>query len=95
MEEYDRVKKARSDLGLPENTWADVGGGIGPGVRIACKCIYCGNLFVSRSHDLADLEHICKGDCGCPAGDLARGVKAARQEATGMEEPPTPKRGFA
>lgn len=65
MEEYDRVKKARADLGLPENTFADVGGGVGPGVRIACKCIHCGKLFVSRSHDLADLEHICKGDCGC------------------------------
>lgn len=65
MEEYDRVKKARADLDLPENTFADIGGGVGPGVRIVCKCIYCKTLFVSRSHDLADLEHICKGDCGC------------------------------
>jgi hypothetical protein len=22
-------------------------------------------LFVSRSHDLADVEFVCKGDCGC------------------------------
>lgn len=95
VDEYDRVKKARAELWLPENTFEDVGGGVGPGVRIACRCMYCKTLFVGRSHDLADLEHICNGDCGCSAGDLARGAKAARKETTGMEEAPAPKRGFA
>lgn len=59
------VDAARSELGLPLDRFCDVGGGIGPGLRIACKCIHCGKLFVSRSHDLADVEFVCKGDCGC------------------------------
>lgn len=61
----DEVDAARSFLGLPANRFADVGGGIGPGCRIVCKCKDCGILFVSRSHDLADVDHICKGECGC------------------------------
>lgn len=64
----------RVRLGLPLDRYADVGGGIGPGCRIACKCIHCGKMFVSRSHDLVDLDFICKGDCGCtsPAAELYR-----------------------
>lgn len=56
---------ARAELGLPHDRFADVGGGIGPGCRIAVRCIHCGKLFVSRSHNLADVESVRQGDCGC------------------------------
>lgn len=61
----DDVDVARSRLGLPADRFADVGGGINQGNRIVCQCGGCGKLFISRSHDLADLDHINKGDCGC------------------------------
>lgn len=59
------VDAARAEMGLPLDRFADVGGGIGPGCRIVCKCIHCDKLFVTRSHNLADVEFVCKGDCGC------------------------------
>ena len=58
------VTKARLAIGLPQDRFFDVGGGVGPGLSIVCKCIHCGTLFKSRSHDLADLDQICRGDCG-------------------------------
>lgn len=58
------VDNARHVLGLPRNRFADVGGGIGA-VRIVARCEHCATLFVARSHDLADLDHINRGDCGC------------------------------
>lgn len=60
----DEVTKARLAIGLPLDRFFDVGGGIGPGVSIVCKCIHCGTLFGGLSHDLADLDHVCAGDCG-------------------------------
>lgn len=62
----DDVDKARQQLLLPADRFAHAvgGGGIGA-VWIACKCIHCGALFKAMSHDLADVDHICKGDCGC------------------------------
>lgn len=60
----DDVTNARLVLGLPAKRFADVGGGIGP-VRIVAKCIHCAALLIANSHDLADLDHINKGDCGC------------------------------
>ena len=67
MSEYSDtdVTNARIVLGLPVNRFANYGGGVGPGMPIVCRCIHCTRLFVSASHDLADLDHICKGDCGC------------------------------
>lgn len=67
MSEYSNadVTNARIALGLPVNRFAGLDGGIGPGMAIVCRCIHCARLFVSLSHDLADLDHICKGDCGC------------------------------
>lgn len=62
------VDRARATLGLPSNRFADVEGGIGPGVRIVCKCVTCGELFESRSHDLADLDRICRGLCAAHKG---------------------------
>lgn len=59
------VTNARVDLGLPVNRFHGHNGGVGPGMPIVCKCIHCLRLFVSTSHDLADLDHICGGDCGC------------------------------
>jgi hypothetical protein len=64
MIEDDEVTAARLSIGLPRDRFFDVGGGYGPGVSIVCRCIHCGTLFGSRSHDLADLDHICRGDCG-------------------------------
>ena len=63
------VTNARIVLGLSRNRFAGYDGGIGPGMPIVCQCIHCAKLFVSRSHDLADLDHICKGDCGCQKSD--------------------------
>ncbi len=59
------VTSARIVLGLSRNRFQGYDGGIGPGMPIVCRCIHCARLFVSRSHDLADLDHICKGDCSC------------------------------
>ena len=61
----DEVTLARIAIGLPVDRFHGYGGGIGPGMPIVCKCIHCGKLFESASHDLADIDHICKGDCGC------------------------------
>jgi hypothetical protein len=60
----EEVTKARLAVGLSADRFAGFGGGVGPGMPIVCKCIYCGTLFSSLSHDLADLDHINKGDCG-------------------------------
>jgi len=65
MSDDDDVTKARLAIGLPRDRFFDVGGGIG-GVPIVCKCVHCGTLFGSRSYDLADVDHICRGDCGRP-----------------------------
>ena len=64
MSEDDEVTKARLAIGLSRNRFEGFDGGVGPGMPIVCKCIHCGTLFGSRSHDLADLDHICRGDCG-------------------------------
>ena len=60
------VDAARKELGLPADRFAYAvgGGGIGQ-AWIVCKCIHCGNLFKSTSADMADVGHICRGDCGC------------------------------
>src|SRR5580698_5196997 len=59
----NEVDMARALMGLPADRFADVGGGVGLGARIVCRCEACKCLFVSRSHDLADLDHICRGLC--------------------------------
>jgi hypothetical protein len=61
----DEVTAARMSIGLSPDRFKGVDGGVGPGMSIVCKCIHCGKLFESASHDLSDLDHICKGDCGC------------------------------
>lgn len=61
----DDVTRARVAIGLSPNRFHGYDGGVGPGMPIVCKCIHCGALFKSLSHDLADLDFICKGDCGC------------------------------
>jgi hypothetical protein len=68
VSEDDEVTKARLAIGLPRDRFFQMAtwGGVGPGVSIVCKCIHCGTLFGSHSHDLADLDHINKGDCGRP-----------------------------
>ena len=59
------VIKARLAVGLPAKPFQDFGKAAAHGESIVCKCIHCGKLFASASPDLADVEHICKGDCGC------------------------------
>lgn len=63
----DEVTQARRAIGLPANKFHDMASDISKrlGLSIVCKCIHCEKLFESRSHNLGDLEHICKGDCGC------------------------------
>ena len=61
----DEVDRARSEIGLSANRFDGAASGIPP--SIVCRCIHCGALFSSRSADLADLDHICLGDCGCKA----------------------------
>lgn len=56
---------ARRALGLHPNRFHGYDGGAGLGMPIVCRCVHCAWVFVGRSHDLADLDHICKGDCGC------------------------------
>ena len=60
----EEVTRARLAIGLSYNRFYGCGGGVGLGMPIVCKCIHCGTLFSSLSHNLADLDHICKGDCG-------------------------------
>jgi hypothetical protein len=57
------VTNARIVLGLSRNRFHGYDGG--PGMPIVAKCVHCLRLFVSASHELADLDYICKGDCGC------------------------------
>jgi len=59
------VTIARLKVGLPANGFFDASDGVDPGVSIVCRCIHCGKLFASRSHNLADAERICRGDCEC------------------------------
>jgi hypothetical protein len=61
----EEVAKARMAVGLPREPFQDFGGAYKRGEPIVCKCVYCGKLFASASPDLADVDHICKGDCGC------------------------------
>ena len=63
------VTNARIALGLPVNRFAGHYGGINSGMPIVCRCVHCGLLFRGASHGLADLDHICKGDCGCLKSD--------------------------
>ena len=62
----DEVTAARMAIGLPVNRFAFMTDGkdYPLGAPIVCKCIHCGTLFGSQSADLADLDHVCKGDCG-------------------------------
>lgn len=69
MSEDIDVDNARTVLGLSRNRFHGYDGGVGPGMPIVCKCVHCLQLFVGASHDLADLDHICKGDCGCQNSD--------------------------
>ena len=67
MGETTDLDNARMAVGLSEARFADLGSAetFTHGLPIVCKCVRCGTLFVSRSHDLADQEFICRGDCGC------------------------------
>lgn len=60
----DEVTTARLAIGLSADRYANIGGGITTGQPIVCRCIHCGTLFASKSHDLSDLDYICMGDCG-------------------------------
>ena len=52
------VTIARLKLGLPPNRF-DAAGDVGsPVVSIVCRCIHCGKLFASQSHNLADAEFV-------------------------------------
>lgn len=75
----DEVTAARVAIGLPRDRFFDVNGGVNQGVSIVCKCIHCGTLFGSRSHDLADLDHICRGDCGRPWQHSVDGEEVGRK----------------
>lgn len=59
------VTKARLAFGLPPEPFNSFWRSFSYGEPIVCKCIHCGKLFASASPNLADVEHICKGDCGC------------------------------
>lgn len=59
----DEVTEARLAIGLPSDRFFDASQS---GVSIVCRCIHCGTLFGSRSYDLADVDHINRGDCGRP-----------------------------
>lgn len=64
MSEFDEVTAARLAIGLWADRFLNVGGD--GKVNIVCKCIHCGTLFGSRSDNLADLDHVNRGDCGRP-----------------------------
>jgi hypothetical protein len=63
MSEDDEVTAARLAIGLSADRFE---GSTALPLPIVCKCIHCGTLFGSQSYDLADLDHINKGDCGRP-----------------------------
>ena len=67
--DHSEVTKARLALGLPRNRFASTPKSQRYGQAIVCKCIHCGKLFEGASFDLADVDHICKGDCGCQKSD--------------------------
>lgn len=56
------VTRARVAIGLDPNRYKCIGSPF----AIVCRCIHCGTLFGSTSFDLADLDHINRGDCGRP-----------------------------
>jgi hypothetical protein len=60
----DEITAARRAVGLPADKYYGAMKDA-RGAKIVCKCVYCGNLFQAFSHDLGDLEQVCKGDCGC------------------------------
>jgi hypothetical protein len=62
----DEVTAARRAIGLPARRLPIGYGGVSTGLPIVCKCIYCGTLFGSLTHNLGDLDVICDGDCGRP-----------------------------
>lgn len=62
----DEVTAARLAIGLPRDRFHGMNGGVNKGMQIVCKCIHCDTLFASVSYDFADLDFICKGDCGRP-----------------------------
>lgn len=61
----EEVKKARVAVGLSPEPFQRFGAATRHGEPIVCRCVHCGKLFASASPDLGDVEHICKGDCGC------------------------------
>lgn len=65
MRRLDEVTEARLKLGLPIERFKTTPMSQERGMPIVCKCIHCGKLFEGASFDLADVDHICKGDCGC------------------------------
>ncbi len=73
----EEVTQARLSVGLPREPFRSFGKAAEHGEPIVCKCVHCGKLFASASPDLADVEHICKGDCGC-ASQAAAAQKLER-----------------
>lgn len=62
---YDHVVTwARHEIGAPRDRFFGHVGGLSQGMITVCKCIHCGTLSGSRTHNLGNLDHILRGDCG-------------------------------
>jgi len=63
---YDHVVEwARYRIGLRGSRFR-CHEGEGNGVVAVARCIHCGTLFGTLTHNLGNLDHILKGDCDRP-----------------------------